>query len=227
MANLNLYTFDQLRALGSRYKIPRYSRLSKADLIAALEQIPNLDAGKYQTIFEKIKQKTGGKAKTREWYQTELSLEMQQIAGDTSLFDQELMDANTDTQEFADKNQIIPPIPGRLTFFRYKAKTARQLLYYDRYPLCYILKNGNGFFYGINLHYFNPRGRLGIATELKERVVPQLEKGVHKYLISELRSPILGLAMSEWETATLLPVEEFVRNLGGVEIPINPKLVWR
>ena len=227
MANLSLFTFDQLRALGSRYKIPRYSRLSKADLIKSLQQIPNLDASEYQTIFEKIKQKTGNTPKTREWYQKELSLEIQKIAGDVSLFEQELIDKNADSQEFEDKNQIIPPIPGRLTFFRYKAKTARQLLYYDRYPLCYILKNGNGFFYGINLHYFNPRGRLGIATELKERVVPQLQKGVHKYLISELQSPILGLAISEWETATLLPVEEFVRNLGGVEIPINPNLVWR
>lgn len=227
MANLNLFTFDQLRALGSRYKIPRYSRLSKADLIAELEKIPNLDTSKYQTIFEKIKTKTGGKAKTREWYQTELSLELEKIAGDTSLFDQEYIDKNVDSKESEDKNQIIPPIPGRLTFFRYKAKTARQLPYYDKYPLCYILKNGNGFFYGINIHYFNPRERLNIATELKEKTVPQLPKGVHKYLISELQSPILGLAMSEWETATLLPVEQFVRNLGGVEIPVNPKLVWR
>lgn len=223
MADLSRFTFDQLRSLGSRYGIARYSRLSKAELIRQLEATEAFSDSGYTTIFEKIKAKTAGKPKTRAWYQENLTLELQEVAGDTTMFDAEQGDQGS----IVDKNRIIPPIPGNLCFFRYRAKTARQLPYYDRYPLCYILKNGNGYFYGINLHYFSPTSRLGIGIELVEKQVPTLPKGVHKYLISELRSPLLGLAQEEWETASLLPVEEFVRNLGGVEIPVKPNIVYR
>jgi hypothetical protein len=223
MADLSKFTYDQLRSLGSRYRIARYSRLSKAELIRQLEATGEFSDSGYTTIFEKIKAKTAGKPKTRAWYQQNLSQEIEEIAGDTSMFDQEQGDQGARV----DKNRIIPPIPDNLTFFRYRAKTARNLPYYDRYPLCYILSVGNGFFYGINLHYFSPTSRIGIAIELKEKQIPKLPKGVHKYLISELRSPILGLSQEEWDTASLLPVEEFVRNLGGVEIPIKPTTVYR
>lgn len=67
---------------------------------------------------------------------------------------------------------------------------------------------------------------MGIVASLAEDKIPKFRKGAHKYLLSEVRSPYLILAQQEWQTMCLLPVEEFVRDLGGVEIPIPSNKVW-
>jgi hypothetical protein len=113
-----------------------------------------------------------------------------------------------------------------LMLWEYRAKWRRQLPFYDKYPLAYILDFQPNYFFAVNLHYYSPEERIGIANSLAENKIPKFTKGAHKYLLSEVRSPFLDFATPEWNTICLLPIEEFVRDLGGVEIPIPSEKVW-
>lgn len=134
------------------------------------------------------------------------------------------------------KSKIVAvPEVGHLVMFRYEAKTAEKLRFYDKNPLVLVVLNENEMFYGTNLHYYNPKSRLGIIQmiqEMQESGNQTWEKflfgstGFHKYLKSEVRSLFLDVAQEEWEAASLLPAEEFVRNLGGAEVPVSNRSVY-
>lgn len=132
-----------------------------------------------------------------------------------------------DTMGDRDKNVVrgFPKLYS-LMLWEYRAKWRRQLPYYDKYPLAYILDFQPNYFYAVNLHYYYPEERIAIANTLAENKIPRFTKGAHKYLLSEIRSPFLDFDMREWNTICLLPIEEFVRDLGGVELPISSDLVW-
>lgn len=132
-----------------------------------------------------------------------------------------------DTMGDRDKNVVrgFPKLYS-LMLWEYRAKWRRQLPYYDKYPLAYILDFQPNYFYAVNLHYYYPEERIAIANSLAQNKIPRFTKGAHKYLLSEIRSPFLDFDMREWNTICLLPIEEFVRDLGGVELPISSDLVW-
>ena len=49
----------------------------------------------------------------------------------------------------------------------------------------------------------------------------------HKYLHAHVEDGIyIDLATVEWDSAILLPTEDFVRNINGMIFPIDKKLVW-
>jgi len=119
--------------------------------------------------------------------------------------------------------------------FRYNAKTARDLPFYDRSPLVLVVAEENEIFYGTNIHYYKPKERVGIVEYLREDIESGGEDymgflfgsaGFHKYLKSYVRSLFLEVAAEEWGKASLLPAEEFVRNLGGVEVPISGRSIY-
>jgi len=125
--------------------------------------------------------------------------------------------------------------PGMLVMFRYHAKTAEKLRHYDKNPLVMIVENENELFYGTNLHYYRPNERLGMLSTIKDMIeegngdwMSYLfgSKGFHKYLKSEVQSNFLNVNPLEWGIASQLPVEEFVRHLGGVEMSVNPKGIY-
>ena len=111
--------------------------------------------------------------------------------------------------------------PGRLILFQYNAKTAEKLRFYDRNPLCYIVASQGPVFYGVNLHYYAPDEREMIMEWVDESNPAELPKGYHKYIKSYVQSPYLDIAMEEWQKAFNLPIEEFVRDLGSIEIPVS------
>ena len=124
---------------------------------------------------------------------------------------------------------------GNLVMFRYNAKTARDLPFYDRSPLVLVVAEENEIFYGTNIHYYKPKERVGIVEYLREDIQSGGEDymgflfgsaGFHKYLKSYVRSLFLEVAAEEWGKASLLPAEEFVRNLGGVEVPISGRSIY-
>lgn len=124
---------------------------------------------------------------------------------------------------------------GNLVMFRYNAKTARDLPFYDRSPLVLVVAEENEIFYGTNIHYYKPKERVGIVEYLREDIESGGEDymgflfgsaGFHKYLKSYVRSLFLEVAAEEWGKASLLPAEEFVRNLGGVEVPISGRSIY-
>ncbi len=120
------------------------------------------------------------------------------------------------------------PIPGKIALFQYTAKTAEQLPYYDRNPLCYLIAVERGtVFWGVNLHYHRPENRLSIMRYIDAGEDLARLRGFHKYLKSYVRSPFLTIATEEWDKAVNLDSEKFVRDFGSVEIDIDPDTVYR
>jgi hypothetical protein len=127
----------------------------------------------------------------------------------------------------------IPEV-GHLVLFRYRAVTSEKKVY-DRNPLCFIVLNSNEVFYGMNLHYYSPKQRMGVINMLIEAKNSQVQNwedflfgsiGFHKYLKSEVESNFIDIAMEEWQSASILPAEEFVRNFRGAEVPVSPRSIW-
>ena len=99
--------------------------------------------------------------------------------------------------------------------------SSETLPFYDKHPLCYILAVESGAFYGINLHYTKASNRMAIMRYLDEDNDPTIITGYHKYLYGYVRSNFSEIPMSDWEKAFNLSLSEFVRVLGGIEVPIN------
>lgn len=175
----------------------------------------------YKTIFEEIQEKTGGKKQSREWYRREL----ENSSPRNIITDEKSDEVGDELQRDSNKVTTFPRL-FNLMFYKYKAKTRRDLPFYDKYPLAFVLEMDARSFFAVNLHYYSPEERMGLVMSLAEDRIPKFRKGAHKYLLSEVRSPYLILAQQEWQTMCLLPVEEFVRDLGGVEIPIRSDKVW-
>lgn len=181
----------------------------------------------YKTIFEEVQEKISGRP-PRDWYRNQVfSAKSIQYENDPDkLIRQEKYDDSGNTLK-RDKNTMrVYPRLFRLMFFQYKAKYREELPYYDKYPLAFILDVNPKSFFAINLHYYTPSQRIGIVQSLAENKIPRFEKGAHKYLLSEVKTPYLDLAEQEWETICVMPLEEFVMDLGGVEIPIPSNKVW-
>ena len=181
----------------------------------------------YKTIFEQVKEYAPSNP-TREWYRTEVfaAKTIQYEDDPTALIREEQSDAAGDALK-RDKNLMrVYPRIFSLMLYGYKAKYREELPFYDKYPLAFVLDVQPKSFFAINLHYYTPSQRIGIVQNLAENKIPRFEKGAHKYLLSEVRTPYLHLAQQEWETICMLPLEEFVMVFGGVEVPIPSNKVW-
>lgn len=181
----------------------------------------------YKTIFEQVKEYAPSNP-TREWYRTEVfgAKTIQYENDPTALIREEQSDDAGDVLQ-RDKNVMrVYPRIFSLMLYGYKAKYREELPFYDKYPLAFVLDVQPKSFFAINLHYYTPSQRIGIVQNLAENKIPRFEKGAHKYLLSEVRTPYLHLAQQEWETICILPLEEFVMDLGGVEVPIPSNKVW-
>ena len=56
---------------------------------------------------------------------------------------------------------------GKMLFYKYDPKFAKQLPYWDMYPLVFPFEKTKGGFYGLNLHYIPPRHRAILMDQLK------------------------------------------------------------
>lgn len=181
----------------------------------------------YKTIFEQLRE-YAPKNPTREWYRTEVfaAKTIQYEDDPTALIREEQSDDVGDALQRDQNLMRVYPRIFSLMLYGYKAKYREELPFYDKYPLAFVLDVSPKSFFAINLHYYTPSQRIGIVQSLAENKIPRFEKGAHKYLLSEVRTPYLHLAQQEWETICMLPLEEFVMDLGGVEVPIPSNNVW-
>lgn len=119
---------------------------------------------------------------------------------------------------------------GKMYLFAYDPKLKDSLPYYDTYPLVFPFASAEGGFRGINLHYLPPLARKTFikelmryltATKLTEksklrlswRVLQKYSQAqicVKQYLLSHVQSRFLEIDPRDWNTAALLPVENFV-----------------
>ena len=185
----------------------------------------NSDPG-YKTLFERITAKTGGEKKSLSWYRSAVRAEASSYKKN---FNKYILNEKSDrvgAVEEQDANQLRRyAVQGHLYMFEYKAKM-RHLPYYDRFPLVYVLKATKSEFWGLNLHYLSPKKRIICTKKLMQGRIDIPKRCFHKYLQPHVDGLMLDLASSEWDTAILLPTEDFVKDINGRAFPISKEDVW-
>tara|TARA_B100001287_G_scaffold270925_1_gene270397 strand:+ start:125 stop:814 length:690 start_codon:yes stop_codon:yes gene_type:complete len=186
----------------------------------------NKDPG-YKTLFERVSNKTGGEKKSLAWYRSAVKAEASNYKKN---FNKYILDEKKDRVGVAaeqDSNELRRyTVAGHLYMFEYKAKM-KWLPYFDRFPLVYVIKAaGKEEFWGANLHYLSPKKRIIATKKLMQGRIDIPKKCFHKYLRSHVEGLFLDLAASEWDTAILLPTEDYVKDLNGMVFPIDKKIVW-
>lgn len=181
----------------------------------------------YKTLFEKVSAATGGEKKSLAWYRNTVRAAANSYKKN---FDKYILNEKSDrigAVEEQDANELRRyTVQGHLYMFEYKAKM-KHLPYYDRFPLVYVIKTiGKSEFWGANLHYLSPKKRIIVTKKLMQGRIDIPKKCFHKYLNSQVDGLVLDLASAEWDTAILLPTEDFVRDLNGMMFPIDKQLVW-
>jgi len=184
------------------------------------------DSG-YKTLFERITARTGGQQKTLSWY---LSAVKAEASSYKKNFNKYILNEKSDkvgAVKDQDANELRRyVVQGHMYMFEYKAKM-KYLPYYDRFPLVYVIKTlGKGEFWGANLHYMTPKKRIQATKKLMEGRIDIPKRCFHKYLSAHVDTLYLDLALVEWDTAILLPTEDFVKNMNGMMFPIEKEIVW-
>tara|TARA_A100001035_G_scaffold222198_1_gene182540 strand:- start:656 stop:1294 length:639 start_codon:yes stop_codon:yes gene_type:complete len=179
------------------------------------------------TLFERVSAKTGGEKKSLSWYRSAVKAEASTYKKN---FNKYILDEKKDRVGAApeqDANELRRyTVAGHLYMFEYKAKM-KYLPYYDRFPLVYVLKApSKREFWGANLHYLTPKKRLQAVRKLIQGRIDLPKKCFHKYLSAHVEGLYLDLALTEWDTAILLPTEDYVRDLNGMIFPIDKETVW-
>lgn len=131
---------------------------------------------------------------------------------------------------------------GLMYFFFYDPKTKSDLPYWDRFPMVLVLERYNDGFLGLNLHYLPVKFRIAFLSKLMKYAQLNAEDDIKRmrisyeildslkryaefrpclkrYLYTHLRSKLLTIQPSEWDVATILPLQQF----RGAQAP----KVWR
>jgi hypothetical protein len=186
----------------------------------------NKDPG-YKTLFERVTAATGGEKKSYSWY---LSAVKSEAGKYKKNFDKYVLDEKRDRTGVAkeqDQNELRKfVVEGHLYMFEYKAKM-KWLPYYDRFPLVYVIKSTKEAFWGANLHYLPIKKRILCIKKLMEGKIEMPKVCFHKYISDHVNGLYIDLASAEWDTAILLPTEDFVKDVNGVKFPINKEEVWK
>ena len=118
---------------------------------------------------------------------------------------------------------------GQMLFYFYDAKTRDKLPYWDRAPLIFVVDIGNGFHYGLNVHYLPILARAKLMDSLytlasdrtlddktRLRISYQILKNstrfkefkvtFKKYLWSHVRSQFKRISPKDWDFALNMPV---------------------
>ena len=131
------------------------------------------------------------------------------------------------SDEFPQSKMVGNAQPGNICIFRYGAKYKKQLPYWDRNPLCYIISSQGSVFYGLNFHYIVPSNRMAIYRYIDDGGNPSKILGYHKYLKSYMDTPFIVLGMSDWDKALSYGMEEFRRVIGSVELGVDAATVQK
>ena len=182
----------------------------------------------YTTLFEKITELTGGQKQSFNWYKNAVKKSAMDYKKDPSkIIRDEKIDSRGNEEETDENILRRYAVSGHLYMFEYKAKT-KWLPYYDTFPLVYVMRASPDEFWGVNLHYMAPKKRIMVIKKLMEGRIDVPKRCFHKYLTSQVDGMMLDLAAAEWDTAILLPIENFVRNVKGSagRFPYTKELVW-
>lgn len=125
-------------------------------------------------------------------------------------------------------------IPGCLYFFMYEPENFKTLPFYDRFPFVLVMSKEGQSFTGLNFHYLDYYWRAWLFDNLYESrrrdkdplkvqlpfsfkllsestKYKQFRPCYKRYLIKNLRSPLMQVGESEWDVALFLPVELYTK----------------
>lgn len=146
---------------------------------------------------------------------------------------------NEDKLMKSDKDRLTnSPKVGQMYLFRYEAKHADKLPYWDKMPLIFPFAKVKGGFYGLNLHYISPRERAKFMDALYEtrnnnrfdestklQISYEILKSVSKlkpykaclkrYLHNQKRSQFFHIHPTEWDMAIMLPLANWQKRTGN------------
>ena len=160
-------------------------------------------------------------------------------------FKRQLVGMKTINRQNLIKDDNLKPrssaLPGRMFMYFYDPKYKKTLPYYDRFPLIFMVEKAEGGFYGLNLHYlphkqraiffdrltdYTTNERYNLTTRL--RLSYNLLKSSSRlsafapcfkhYLSEHVRSRMVEVPASDWETVLFLPSENFKKK--------NKNQVW-
>ena len=179
------------------------------------------------TLFERITEKTGGEKKSLAWYRSAVKAEASSYNKNFNKYILKEKSDNIGAVEEQDANELRRyTVQGHMYMFEYKAKM-KHLPYFDKFPLVYVLKASRSEFWGLNLHYLKPKKRIQATKKLMQGRIDFPKKCFHKYLQPHVEGLLLDLAASEWDTAILLPTEDFVKETNGLTFSIKKEDVWK
>ena len=180
----------------------------------------------YQTLFEKINAKAQGQKKTLTWYRNAVKSEASNYKKN---FNKYILNEKSDrigAVQDQDANELRRfTVQGHLYMFEYSARS-KYLPYYDRFPLVYVVKSDRKHFWGANLHYLKPKKRIVATSKLMQGRIDFPKSCFHKYIQQHVEGLMIDLAATEWDTAILLPTEDFVKDVNGLQFPIQKEDVW-
>ena len=180
----------------------------------------------YKTLFERVTARTGGEKKSLSWYRSAVKAESSVYKKNFGKYILDERRDNIGSVKSQDQNELRQyTVQGHLYMFEYKAKM-KYLPYYDRFPLVYVIKSLRNEFWGANLHYLPIKKRLLATKKLMQGRVDLPKACFHKYLQPHVEGLLIDLAEDEWDTAILLPTEDFVKYTHGVMFPIDKQIVW-
>ena len=128
---------------------------------------------------------------------------------------------------FPSSEIVGQPVVGEVLLYQYSAKYAQQLPFYDRNPMTYIVAIESNAFYGVNLHYTKPSNRSGVLDYiLADQDFTQLD-GFNKYLRSYVKGMFLQLKGDDVDKALGMRLEQFVKDVGSIELPLTNQKIRR
>ena len=135
-----------------------------------------------------------------------------------------------------ERSNII--LSGNMYYFKYEAEPRN--LYFDRFPLVFVLRKRGRLFEGINFHYMydkyrtevleNMKGfldedQLSEDTRLRVKAYRQLiltskkyrfaKAAFHRYRMDNIRSKIIKISPLSWKDIILKEAEKFMLSAGG------------
>ena len=132
-------------------------------------------------------------------------------------------------------------LAGNMYYFKYLAEPRN--LYFDRFPLVFVLRKRGRLFEGINFHYMYNKYRTDIMenmknfldenelsedTRLRVKAYRQLiltsrkyrfaKAAFHRYRMENIRSKIIKISPLSWNDIILKEAEKFIMSTGGKKI---------
>jgi hypothetical protein len=152
------------------------------------------------SIFTDVKDLSGGKKQSKEWYREQLFYGLQDYTGSFDV--------------------------GDIILFSYAAATEK-LPFYDRFPMVLITDKDtqNMQFSGGNAHYLRPDARKAICNNWSRGSIAFPERCYHKYFMSNV-SGVKTIKREDLNNMTPLPIEQFTMSRVGRMIDVPSSFIW-